>query len=84
METKIQGIQEEIVANDSLRTQKFWREKGENSPSYLKRSITSRLTKSFIPELTHPITSMSCTTPGALTDEACVFYQTLYTPDDLI
>ncbi|KAG2194343.1 hypothetical protein INT47_011510 [Mucor saturninus] len=54
VEAKIQGLQEEITTNDSLRAQKFWRETGESSPSFLKRPITTRLTKSFIPELIHP------------------------------
>ncbi|KAG2193585.1 hypothetical protein INT47_007388, partial [Mucor saturninus] len=82
VEAKIQGLQEEMSTNNSLRAQKFWWETGESSPSFLKRSITTRLTKSFIPELLHPITSASCTTLEALTDAAHSFYQSLYTPDD--
>ncbi|KAI7897995.1 uncharacterized protein BX663DRAFT_546720 [Cokeromyces recurvatus] len=83
VETQIQGLQEEMVANDALRAQKFWRETGESSPSYLKRSITTRLTKSFVPELTHPISSTSCTSPETLTEAARIFYQQLYTPDNI-
>ncbi|KAG2198727.1 hypothetical protein INT47_005412 [Mucor saturninus] len=48
-----------------------------------ERSITTRITKSFIPELLHPITSASCTSPTTLTDAAHSFYQRLYTPDDI-
>ena len=59
-----------MSTNDTLRAQNIWRETGQSLPSFLKRSIATRLAKSFIPELLHPITSASCTTPKALTEAA--------------
>lgn len=79
VEKPIQHVQEEFVANDALRARKFWREKGESWPSFLKRSISQRRTQQFFPELSHPVTLTPCHTPDELTDAANTFYQALYT-----
>ncbi|RCI00048.1 hypothetical protein CU098_006066, partial [Rhizopus stolonifer] len=42
IERQIVTLQEEVAETDMLRADKFWRKKGENSPAYLKRTITIR------------------------------------------
>lgn len=83
VERKIQHLQEEIVQNGSLRAKRFWRERGESSPGFLKKFIEQRQLQRFIPELTHPVTSTSCKTPDELTDAARTFYQALYTAEPI-
>lgn len=79
----IGSLQNEIAQNDILRAGKHWRENGEKSAGYLKRSITSRAVKRNIESFLHPVTSEICTSTPDLQSAACAFYSDLYTPTDI-
>ncbi|KAG1400351.1 hypothetical protein G6F59_013187 [Rhizopus arrhizus] len=66
-----------------LKASKHWREHGETSAGYLKRSIETRTSQRYIPSLQHPSDSHLCTSPGELQDAAKTFYQHLYTSETI-
>lgn len=51
VERQIGSLQSEIVRNNILRAGKHWREHGETSAGYLKRTIATRATSRYIPSL---------------------------------
>ena len=83
IEKQISVFQQQIAANAILRAGRHWREHGEKSAGYLKRTISSRSARRLIPELQHPLTSASCTTPTALQDAVVLFYSQLYSPEPI-
>ncbi|KAG1464209.1 hypothetical protein G6F56_005130 [Rhizopus delemar] len=80
-EQQISGSQEEIVENSALKAGKFWREKGELSSGFLKRSVATRSSQTYIAELKHPDTEELCTSPDRLLAASMAFYGKLYSPD---
>ncbi|KAG1029834.1 hypothetical protein G6F25_012277 [Rhizopus arrhizus] len=66
-----------------LKASKHWREHGETSAGYLKRSIETRTSQRYIPSLQHPSDSHLCASPGELQDAAKTFYQHLYTSETI-
>ncbi|KAG1367235.1 hypothetical protein G6F59_018801 [Rhizopus arrhizus] len=57
-----------------------WRELGELSPGYLKRTVATRSARQLIPPLLHPThLTLSCTRDEML-DAASTFYKNLYSP----
>ncbi|KAG1469191.1 hypothetical protein G6F56_003395 [Rhizopus delemar] len=81
LEQQISGLQEEIVENSALKAGKFWREKGELSAGFLKRSVATRSSQTYIAELKHPDTEELCKSPDRLQAASMAFYGKLYSPD---
>ncbi|KAG1190036.1 hypothetical protein G6F35_013992 [Rhizopus arrhizus] len=80
-EALIGNLQKDFANNQILKASKHWREHGETSAGYLKRSITTRAFQRYISSLQHPITGQLCTSSLDLQDAAKTFYQQLYQSD---
>jgi hypothetical protein len=83
IEQLISNLQQDIAYNSRLRAGKRWRENGETSAGYLKRTIEARHSQRSIPPLRHPNTNTLCQTPSAIDDAVSTFYSTLYTPSSI-
>ncbi|KAG1258817.1 hypothetical protein G6F68_008538 [Rhizopus microsporus] len=83
IEKQLSLLQQELVDNLALKAGKFWRENGETSAGFLKRCATRRATQTCIDELEHPVTGTRCSSPTDLQDAAILFYQQLYTPEEI-
>ncbi|GAN11867.1 conserved hypothetical protein, partial [Mucor ambiguus] len=78
---QIQSIQHTIAEIEILKAGKFWREHGEKSPGFLKRSVVSRANRRSIVELRDPITGELCQDQHSISNIATGFYSSLFTPD---
>ncbi|CEG67396.1 hypothetical protein RMATCC62417_03833 [Rhizopus microsporus] len=63
VETQTASLQQEIVDNAALKAGKHWREIGELSAGFLKRTASTRLSQTYNAELRHPEMNEVCTTP---------------------
>ncbi|KAK4518783.1 uncharacterized protein ATC70_009006 [Mucor velutinosus] len=81
VEKQIGMLQREIATNLRLRAGKHWREKGETSAGYLKRTIATHAAKQAITSLLHPVSNTLCTDPLSMQTAASSFYDTLYSSD---
>ncbi|KAG1467521.1 hypothetical protein G6F56_004371 [Rhizopus delemar] len=54
-ENLIGNLQRDIAQTAILKASKHWREHGETSAGYLKRSIETRASQRYIPGLQHPV-----------------------------
>jgi hypothetical protein len=81
IEQMISTIQHEIAENLQLRAGRHWRENGEISAGYLKRTAGSRNIKRSITAIIHPSTSSVCTSPESMQEAATTFYSSLFTAD---
>ena len=77
----IGNLQAQSAEHLRLRAGQRWRENGEVSAGYLKRTITTRLIKRSIEEMIHPSTNVLCTSPISMQEAAFNFYGSLYTTD---
>ncbi|CEP09911.1 hypothetical protein, partial, partial [Parasitella parasitica] len=83
IETQIAALQESLAEIDILKAGKFWRENGEKSAGYIKRSGNSRDQQSHIAALRDPTTQELSTDPDEMQHIASAFYTQLFTPDTL-
>lgn len=81
VEEQIGILQRETATNLRLRAGKHWREQGEVSAGYLKRTIATRSVKKTITGLLHPLTNTLCTDPLSMQSAASSFYEVLYSCD---
>ncbi|CEP16173.1 hypothetical protein [Parasitella parasitica] len=84
IKSKIGSIQRDIAENQRLCADHHWREHGETSAGYLKRTIETRAAKKSITGLLHPTTNTLCTNPLAMQSAASTFYGKLYSPDPVV
>lgn len=84
VEAHIGNIQKELTDIQALKVRRHWRENGEISAGYLKRSIRQQRTQCFIATLKHPDDpSVLCNTPPQLADAATSFYKNLLAAEDI-
>jgi len=83
VERQLSELQQYHMETLSLRSGLRWREEGEISPGYLKRSIAVRSAKKLIPPLIHPSTDLPCRSKDEMLDAASFFYKELYSPDEV-
>lgn len=76
-------IQNEMSEIAALRAGRQWRENGETSAGYLKRTIEARAIKKNMPALIHPVSQSLCDSPETMQDAVTNFYTELYTPDPI-
>lgn len=81
IEKLIGDLQQEKTTNQEIRAGKHWREKGEVSAGYLKRTIATRAIKRNMLQLKHPITNTLCNRPDDMQDAASSFYQFFYSTE---
>ncbi|KAG1137584.1 hypothetical protein G6F37_011126 [Rhizopus arrhizus] len=79
IELQIGSLQQAIAVNNILRTGRHWREQGEISAGFLKRTIASRATSRYIPYLKDDNQESPSSGPLAMQSTARSFYQRLYT-----
>jgi hypothetical protein len=79
IESMIASLQHDLSETIALRAGKRWRENGEKSAGYLKRTIATRAIKKTIPSLLHPITKEGAHSPAELDSAVSTFYRELYT-----
>ncbi|KAG1581056.1 hypothetical protein G6F47_012512 [Rhizopus delemar] len=92
VEAQLTDIQQYHVETLALRAGIRWRELGELSPGYLKRTVATRSARQLIPPLLHPTHLTLSSTRDEMLDAASTFYKNLYSPqpveqgaiDDLI
>lgn len=80
VEKLIGDLQQEVADIQALRAGIRWRENGEVSAGFLKRTATRRAIKRTIPTLVHPITHDQCDTNDQKCAAASTFYKYLYSP----
>ncbi|KAL9558681.1 hypothetical protein PS6_001149 [Mucor atramentarius] len=78
VERQIGANQVETTQNQRLRASQRWREQGETSAGYLKRTINARAIKRSIDGLIDPTTNLICTSPYSMPSAAFGFYEQLY------
>ncbi|KAG1612140.1 hypothetical protein G6F45_013003 [Rhizopus arrhizus] len=83
VESQLAEIQQYHVDNLALRAGIRWRELGELSPGYLKRTVATRSSRHLIPPLRHPINHTISSTRDEMLDAAAIFYSQLYSPDPI-
>ena len=83
IEQFISMIQKEMSEIAALRAGRHWRENGETSAGYLKRTIETRAIKKNMPSLIHPVSQSICDSPDTMQDAVTSFYTSLYTPDPI-
>ena len=83
VQDQLSSLQRYHVETLSLKAGIRWREKGELSAGYLKRTASARLAKTSVPLLFHPSLNRICTSKDEMLDAAFVFYDKLYTPDPI-
>ncbi|KAG0163100.1 hypothetical protein DFQ29_003409, partial [Apophysomyces sp. BC1021] len=83
VESQISMLQAELVETAALRAGQRWREKGERSAGYLKRTIASRATACAMPVLQHPETNRLCDSTTDCLEAVRTYYQTLYSPEPI-
>lgn len=83
IEREIITLQNDIVHLAMLRSGTRWREQGERNAGYLKRTIQTRQKTRSIDDLRHPTTENICTNNETKMEAARVFYQDLYTSEDV-
>ncbi|OBZ80972.1 hypothetical protein A0J61_10979 [Choanephora cucurbitarum] len=77
---QLTSLQQYHVETLSLKAGTRWREQGELSAGYLKRTASARLTKTTIPPLFHPTLDRVCVSKDEMLDAAFVFYDNLFAP----
>ncbi|KAG0755660.1 hypothetical protein G6F62_008320 [Rhizopus arrhizus] len=83
IESQLASIQQYHAETLALRSGIRWREMGEISAGYLKRTIAQRQSRQKISKLIHPTTDEICTSPTELQAAARAFYSDLYSPDPI-
>lgn len=83
VEHQLSSLQQYHVENLALRSGIRWRELGEISAGYLKRTVATRTAKKLIPPLIHHSTLSPCTSKEEMLDTTAEFYGNLYSPDDI-
>ncbi|KAI9337344.1 Endonuclease/exonuclease/phosphatase, partial [Pilaira anomala] len=81
VEQQLISIQQYRVETLALRSGIRWREFGELSAGYLKRTVASRAARQLIPPLIHPESLSPCTTKEEMLETASFFYNDLYSPE---
>jgi endonuclease/exonuclease/phosphatase family metal-dependent hydrolase len=81
IEAQIGSLQESLAEVEILKSGKHWREKGEKSAGYLKRTATIREQQRNISELRDPDTQELCTDQARLQEIATSFYTQLFTSE---
>jgi exonuclease III len=74
-------LQQERVDIASLRAGQRWREKGESSAGYLKKTIAIRQKAKQIDQLVHPHSNALCTTTESKLAATQTFFQELFTSE---
>ncbi|OAD67877.1 CCHC-type zinc finger transcription factor [Phycomyces blakesleeanus NRRL 1555(-)] len=81
VEPQLQRVQQERIEILALRAGKHWREQGETSAGFLKRTVATRQARTTIASIRHSSPGTLCTDPDDLMEAAAAFYEELYTPD---
>ncbi|KAG0780446.1 hypothetical protein G6F21_012130 [Rhizopus arrhizus] len=69
---------------ETLRAGIRWREQGEISTGYLKRTVSQRQTRQIMKQLVHPTTTGAlCSTSNEMLDAAVQFYSNLYSHEPI-
>ncbi|KAG1125587.1 hypothetical protein G6F42_008578 [Rhizopus arrhizus] len=79
IELQIGSLQQAIAANNIVRAGRHWRENGEISAGFLKRTIASRATSRYIPYLKDADQGSPNSDLITMQSTARSFYQQLYT-----
>ncbi|KAG1135573.1 hypothetical protein G6F37_012416 [Rhizopus arrhizus] len=83
VENQLASLQQYHVETLALRAGIRWREQGEVSAGYLKRTVAQLQTRQTMKQLVHPVTSAICSTSDELLDAAVGFYSNLYSPEPI-
>lgn len=80
VEHQLSIIRQHHVETLALRSGIRWRELGEISPGYLKRTATSCSARKLIPPSLNSITDNLCQSKDEMLNTAADFYSNLYSP----
>ncbi|CEP17652.1 hypothetical protein [Parasitella parasitica] len=80
LESQIHLLQHSIAEIEILKSGKHWRENGEKSAGFLKRTAVARENKRSITELRDPITGVLYSDHSNISRIATDYYTILYTP----
>ncbi|KAG0923790.1 hypothetical protein G6F30_013792 [Rhizopus arrhizus] len=83
VEHQLASIQQYRVDTLALRAGIRWRECGELSAGYLKRTVKQKSRRKNIECLRHPVSSSLCVTNDDMLDAAASFYGSLYSPEPI-
>ncbi|GAN11916.1 hypothetical protein MAM1_1260d11542, partial [Mucor ambiguus] len=81
MNEQIQQLQHSLAEIEILKAGKYWREHGEKSAGFLKRTAVARENQRSIVELRHPDTGELCRDQHEISTIATNFYSILFTPE---
>ncbi|KAG1128846.1 hypothetical protein G6F37_013652 [Rhizopus arrhizus] len=83
VERQLDSFQRYRVETLALRSGIRWRELGELSAGYLKKTIATRAAKQLVPSLIHPTTNVLCSSVEDMLDATTTFYSDLYSPESI-
>ncbi|KAG0905678.1 hypothetical protein G6F33_011975 [Rhizopus arrhizus] len=83
VERQLDSFQRYRVETLALRSGIRWRELGELSAGYLKKTIATRTAKQLVPPLVHPSTNVLCPSVEDMLDATTTFYSDLYSPETI-
>ncbi|KAG1016758.1 hypothetical protein G6F26_012272 [Rhizopus arrhizus] len=83
VESQLASLQQYHAETLALRAGIRWREQGEISAGYLKRTVSQRQTRQIMKQLVHPTTGALCCTSNEMLDAAVQFYSNLYSPEPI-
>ncbi|KAG0809253.1 hypothetical protein G6F16_013767 [Rhizopus arrhizus] len=77
VESQLASLQQYHAETLAPRAGIRWREQGEISAGYLKRTVSQRQTRQIMKQLVHPTTGALCSTSNKMLDAAVQFYTSL-------
>ncbi|KAL4212108.1 hypothetical protein AB4K20DRAFT_2008234 [Rhizopus microsporus] len=83
IEAQLAILQQYQVETLALRSGIRWRELGEISAGYLKRTVAQRQSHQMITTLTHHVTNVMCDNPATMLDAVHSFYSELYSQEPI-
>ncbi|KAG1046302.1 hypothetical protein G6F43_011137 [Rhizopus delemar] len=83
VESQLASQQQYHAETLALRAGIRWREQGEISVGYLKRTVSQRQTRQIMKQLVHPTTGALYSTSNETLDAAVQFYSNLYSPEPI-
>lgn len=83
IEAQLAILQQYQVETLALRSGIRWRELGEISAGYLKRTVAQRQSHQMITTLTHHVTNVMCDNPATMLDAVHSLYSELYSQEPI-
>ncbi|KAG1139728.1 hypothetical protein G6F37_008965 [Rhizopus arrhizus] len=83
VERQLDSFQHDRIETLALRSGIRWRELGELSAGYLKKTVATGIAKQLVLPLVHPTTNVLCSSVEDMLDATTTFYSDIYSPEPI-